>query len=161
MQPSTNDSWIIFDYEVQMYFSTRAAIANRPAPNSDQKLIIKNALVESAMLHTRILVDILLARGSSSDDLHLDHLLPASNTSHALENALVHLKSAWGNRNKPNSPCWTLNKMLAHGTRLRSASYDYGSLANAVDPHVFAAIQEITALADRPHLMKHLSQEGP
>ncbi len=154
MQPSTNDSWIIFDYEVEMYFSTRVAIANR------QDRILKNALVESAMLHTRILVDILLDRGSSPDDLHLEDLLPTSKKSKALESALVSLKSAWGNSSKVNSPCWTLNKMLAHATTLRSASHDYGAVMNAVDPHVIMAIGEIATLADRPHLIEYVSQEG-
>jgi hypothetical protein len=62
-----DDPWIVFDYEIQMYFETRNL--SRHLKTKDPKdiinIITKNAAVESQLLHTRIMTDILsMASGS-------------------------------------------------------------------------------------------------
>lgn len=159
MNRGNEDPWVIFEYEIQMYWHTRAAIANRLHPATELELTIKNALVESSMLHTRVLVDILLSKGSMPDDIHLDHLL-GGRTSPELDATIESLRTAWGNRTSVNTPCWTLNKMLAHGTSLRSDTFDYGSLANAVDPYVWNAIHQIVDITEKSHLVDYINWQN-
>jgi hypothetical protein len=97
---------------------------------------VKNAIVESALLHTRILVDLVLSRGQDADDIRLNDLLPTFESE-----ALALLKQTYGSRSAPNCPCWTLNKMLAHPTLLRSRSHDYSNMLNDL-------IRLLTAVTD-------------
>ena len=153
MSQMNTDPWTVFGYEVKMFFLTRREIAARGAPADDVGLVLKNALVESSLLHTRILADILLARGSAKDDIALSHLLPPGTASLRLTKTLANLKAAWGSRNQKGSVCWTINKMLAHPTFWRSDGYDYGAVANAVDAHIADAVEEIAVLTHRQGLL--------
>jgi len=155
MSTMQNDPWTVFNYEVEMFFLTRSEIPAHLPPQSTADQVIRNALVESSLLHTRILADILLCRGSAPDDIHLTHLLASGESSPRLATSIALLKSAWGDRNAEGSVCWTINKMLAHPTLWRTDRYDYGSVANRVDPHITAAIEEIASLSNRPQLLTY------
>lgn len=99
---------------------------------------IPNAIVESMLLHLRILVDIFLSRGADADDIKLADLLPG------LKSPLINeLRNRYGNRNTAQSPCWILNKMLAHPTMLRSNSYSYAPVLTALLPLMLPLLEEI------------------
>ena len=138
---AATNPWEIVAYEARMLFDLCRAI-NDEAFDRFPK-IIKNALVESACLHTRILVDILLSKDSGKgDDIRLNQLLPAF--SHP---SVDRLKSAYGDGRSPQPqppwPCWTLNKMIAHPTLKRGSSHDYTSTIKMLLPLIEAVWREI------------------
>jgi len=81
--------WVVYDYEEDMFrrtFLLATTDCNKFPPP------IPNAIVESMLLHLRILVDILLSRGSGDDDIKLTELLPG------FKSPLVgQLKTTYGN----------------------------------------------------------------
>jgi hypothetical protein len=101
---------------------------------------IQNAIVESMLLHLRILVDILLSRGSGNDDINLTDLLPGFKSS-----LVAQLKTAYGDSKTVDCPCWHLNKRLAHPTQIRSSSYNYDHVLHALGPLVMQLLDEIAA----------------
>lgn len=132
--------WIVFDYEGNQL---EAMCKLQQTGNATYKELdggLKNAVVESALLHTRILVDILLSRGSDSDDIRLKDILPNFQSSKIAE-----LRTIYGTRKEDDSPCWVLNKMLAHPTRLRSHEFDYTNLLNSLVPLIVALVVEVNA----------------
>jgi hypothetical protein len=127
-QPSP---WVVYEYEVDMFKQTWSAV-DMGALNTFPHLI-RNCIVESMLLHLRALVDMLLSRGSDADDIKLTDLLPDFKSPLTDE-----LRSRYGNRNTVGSPCWTLNKMLTHAARLRSASYNLRWRVEDYAAHRFA-----------------------
>ena len=105
---------------------------------------VQIAVLESALLHLRILTDILLSRGTKSDDINLSLLLPGFTPTD-----LGQLETAYGGPKVTGSPYWTLNKMLAHPTTNRSDSHDYKDLLNTMCPIVGSLIDEISAERNR------------
>src|SRR5439155_20780008 len=77
MSPASTgtDPWEIVEYEARMLFDLCRLLSSEGfKPDND---IVNNAVVESACLHTRILVDILLSKDSGKgDDILLSQLLP-------------------------------------------------------------------------------------
>ena len=75
-------------------------------------------MVESAVLHARILCDILLSRTNADDDIRLTELhLPGDvdPVSDKVDKKLLdQLAADYGNRRLSGTPCWEFNKMLAH-----------------------------------------------
>lgn len=145
----TADAWRAFEYEVQMFYATRARLKD---PGLDT--IVHNALVESSLLHTRILVDALLGRSGKSDDVTLHQLLPSAAASRDFECSLAKLKNVYGSYDLPDTPCWILNKRLAHLTRVRGDSFDYPTLYATLDPLVRAILGQVAGIAKRP-LLSH------
>lgn len=125
------DYWAAFEYEVQMFHETRARLSAY-----DNEPTVRNALIESFLLHTRILIDALLDRGGESDDINLGTLLKAVPAPTTLSESAKALKVAYGSRSEKDTPCWTLNKRLAHLTNLRGDSFDYLRLYAVLDPLV-------------------------
>lgn len=153
---ASDDSWIVFDYELQMYFETRNLLKHlRTQNNNDIKnIIIKNATVESMLLHTRIMTDILISKGKSkdNDDITLKGLLPNWCESGIGEKLIKELKNAYGNQNDINSPCWIINKMLAHPTKWRSDNFDYSVYLKQIEPAIHNLLSEIEKVIQRPIL---------
>ena len=130
--------WEVYDYEVDMFtqmlrIGTTVECHMFPQP-------IQNAIVESMLLHLRILVDILLSRGPGNDDINLTDLLPGFKSS-----LVAQLKTAYGDSKTVGSPCWHLNKRLAHPTQIRSTSYNYDHVLQALGPMVLKLLDEIAA----------------
>ena len=131
--------WEIYDYEVSMFkqmllFGTTAEECQKfPQP-------VQNAIVESMLLHLRILVDILLSRGSHDDDINMTDLLPSFKSSF-----VARLETAYGDSKTADCLCWHLNKRLAHPTQIRSSSYSYNHVLNALVPLVMPLLDEIGA----------------
>jgi hypothetical protein len=136
MVKNVDQGWVVFDYEVGMYMQMSALCMN--GCRNHFSVPIQNALVESLLLHLRIVVDMLLSKGSDDDDLTLTDLLPEFTSQHIGE-----LKSAYGTRSIKDSPCWTLNKMLAHATLGRANKYDYTRILQPLTPIIASLILEI------------------
>ncbi len=101
---------------------------------------VSNAIVESMLLHLRILVEILLSRGfdPDGDNIKLAELLPAFKSP-----LIEELGNRYGKRGSLGTPCWTLNKMLAHPSRLRSDSYHYDPVLKVMLPALLPLLDEI------------------
>jgi hypothetical protein len=138
--PASNDPWVVFDYEADMFFAMCDLLSNSNQTFAAFPHQVRNAVVESALLHTRQLADILLSRGSRTDDINLNSLIP-----NPLPARLAELGHLYGSQNTPYHPCWTINKMLAHPTTQRTASYDYTSLLSGIAPVIAEIVQEVRA----------------
>src|SRR5690349_7580886 len=115
---STPHPWSVVEYEVKMYFATHEILFN-PEAFGTLSRVLKNAVEESAVLHTRILAGVFLSKGSQKDDLRLANLFPnwATDSRYAsLKQAVNDLSHLYGKSDLENTPCWIFNKMLAHPT---------------------------------------------
>ena len=100
---------------------------------------VNNAIAESLLLHTRILMDILKSKTSQDgDDIKLTDLLPGFAPSR-----LQQLTELYGDRNTEGSPCWTINKYLAHPTKLRTDSHEYTDIVEKLRPVLLHCVDEI------------------
>ena len=136
MAKSKVDSWGVFQYETDMFTTlfevcrTRAHIYFIPA--------IRSAIVESLLLHVRVLCDILLSRDTRSDGITLEMLVPGFRPL-----GLDDLQRLYGRSDEENTPCWIINKMLAHATTVRMEFYDHAPWLSLLQPYLSAAIQEV------------------
>ncbi|MCR4411674.1 MAG: hypothetical protein NUV77_04515 [Thermoguttaceae bacterium] len=129
---------MVFDYEVMMFRKMCSLLANGNQEYADLSWYVKNAVTESAILHTRQLADILLSRGSQPDDINLQTLLPGFQPQ-----GLNTLRQHYGDNRTANTPCWTINKRLAHATSQRGDSFDYSSLLNGLVPLLEGILVEV------------------
>jgi hypothetical protein len=136
-----NAASTVFDYERNMALDL-FDIMNGSAFQTFERTL-KNAVVESLVLHTRILCDILTSKSSRDDDITLRKLLPAFTSPHVDE-----LKAAYGNSSAVDTPCWTFNKMLAHPTTHRSHTYNYASALNSIWPTMLSLLTQIDAVSN-------------
>ncbi len=133
------DPWEIVAYEARMLFDL-CRVLNGETFNANNN-VVKNAVVESVCLHTRILVNILLSKDFGEfDDIRLNHLLPGFQHS-----SVDRLRAAYGDGKpvQPPWPCWTLNKMIAHPTLQRGNSHDYTDVIKKLLPFIEEVWHEI------------------
>ncbi|HXQ38578.1 MAG TPA: hypothetical protein VN843_31545 [Anaerolineales bacterium] len=156
---AVDDPWIVFDYEIQMYFETRNLLRHSRTkhPNDVINQITKNATVESMLLHTRIMINILTSKGSENDDITLRGLLPEWYSSENGRTLIGKLKNAYGKRNEKDSPCWVINKMLAHPTRWRTDRFDYSKSMRQIEPLISELLFEMGKITHRPILAYYLT----
>ena len=133
-----------------MFHETRARLAT-----ANLETTVRNALVESSLLHTRVLIDALLNRGQEPDDVILRTLLSGLPKSPKVDQSATALRTAYGNRNQVDAPCWTLNKRLAHLTSVRGDSFNYAPLYGVLDPLVRAMLHEVAGVTQRPLLCRY------
>jgi len=150
---STSDTsdkvWRILDYEVQMFLGIDHIRSHLRVEGDAQ--LIKNALVESSLLHIRILTDIFLNRGKRADDINLGQLgFDANSIEPILAEKISVLAMAYGEASNQTSNCWILNKMLAHPTKHRTKGHDYSDLFSALNEPLKAIIEYIYECAKRP-----------
>src|SRR5262249_37382777 len=98
----------------------------------------------------RVLIEALINKNSGSDDVNLRRLLAGISTSAELLAAQTALKTVYGTGGDVDSPCWILNKRLAHLTNVRGDSFDYVPVRSALDPLVFEVRREVAAATRRP-----------
>jgi hypothetical protein len=128
-------AWVVYDYEVDMFKQTWSMVSMGVTNNFRHP--IPNAIVESMLLHLRILTEILISKGTP-DDIKLSDLLPK------FESRLVdEMRIKYGASNAAGSPCWTLNKMLAHPSSLRADHHNYDSVLSTMMPHILPLLDEI------------------
>lgn len=135
--PAGTDPWEVVAYEAKMLFGLCRLLS---VPESQpSNALIANAVVESACLHARILVDILLSKDSRrDDDIRLELLVPSFRPP-----SVDRLRVTYGDARTEQSPCWILNKMIAHPTLQRGKSYDYTGVIRRLLPLIEAVWQEI------------------
>ncbi len=148
---TSGDQWKMIEYEVKMFYATYQKLFTRSS-YSALPHVLKNALEESAVLHTRILCDVFLDHAKRSDDIALSHLLSGwPNDARCRDMRAMHdkLKSRYGKPNDPASPCRNFNKRLAHSTSHRGSEYDYRNILNELHPLIGDMIRELESLAGR------------
>ena len=69
------DQWQIIEYEIKMFYGTHKKLFTKSTYVS-LPYVLKNALEESAVLHTRILCEVFLGLSGKPDDVTLGNLLP-------------------------------------------------------------------------------------
>ena len=113
--------------------------------------LFKNALVESSLLHIRILTDIFLSRGKRTDDINLKQLgFGTNSTKPVFAEKINALTRAYGEASDQTSNCWILNKMLAHPTTHRTERHDYSALFASLNKPLKEIIEYIYEYAKRP-----------
>jgi hypothetical protein len=128
--------WVVYDYEVWMFTELRK-LDSIGTDKIFQQLIV-NAIAESTLLHLRILTEILISKGYPDDIKLKEHLLPEFKSRRVDD-----LRMEYGSSDAEGTPCWTLNKMLAHPSLLRSNSYDYTPVLNTLVPCILPLLEEI------------------
>ncbi len=73
--PLASKPWVVVEYEVKMYLTTHTIVLNQGL-FAQLPRDLKNAVTESAVLHTRILCDVFLSRAVGVDDIQLSRLFP-------------------------------------------------------------------------------------
>src|SRR5512138_44712 len=110
-----SDVWEVLGYEILMFLGTSHVRKHLQGGNGPNTQILKNALVESSLLHIRALTDIFLSRGNKPDDIHLEKLgLAVGGQDNILAEKVGALEKVYGKSGDKNSKCWIINKMLAH-----------------------------------------------
>ena len=137
----TAGAWQVLDYEIWMFRALISSnlpveLARRP-----EWQYLRNALSEALVLHTRILVELLLSRGSRPDDIKLNRLLPSFKSDH-----LQRLEAEYGRGSEENSPCWRFNKLMAHATAERSISHDYGDAITRLAPIIECILTDVASI---------------
>lgn len=177
-----NDHWEVFLYEVQMYCAmirireeigkgeSWNIVINQLTPTIvtpktkkinllDQQGLtsVMNAFIESKLLHIHVLSDILLEKGSKPDDIKLSNLLPDWKSDRDLEDFVKNLGKAYGNSQDINTPCWIINKMMAHGTAFRTSSFNYQKLFLTMDNPLKVCIKRVAVLGKKVDIVHLIS----
>jgi hypothetical protein len=150
-----NNLWKILQFEIDMFVGARGL--HRIISNTEKRLIsgidnsiISNCVVESALFHTRIIVEIFLELGNKKqnpDVIFLSDLLKNWQTEKGLVSIVNELRIAYGKSNCKNTPHWVLNKILAHPSALRTTQYNYAQVRKALDPIIEEIIQKINEIS--------------
>jgi hypothetical protein len=129
--------WVVYGYEVDMFNEMYRARSTGAYNTFPQQVV--NAMIESMLLHLRILVEILISHGPDpdGDNIKLTDLLPGFKS-----RLIQELENKYG-RGIRGSPCWTLNKMLAHPSRLRSHTYNYDHVLKVMRPVLLPLLDEV------------------
>jgi hypothetical protein len=144
------DKWSVYRYEVDMFKSLQEFVASEKTAQFPRP--VNNAIAESLLLHTRILADILLSR--NEQDLNLAVLLPGFHSTN-----IKNLEDAYGNNKIEHSPCWSLNKLLAHSTSYRGDSHDYTEIFEKVKTPIYLALEDVDS--ERAKLGEGESRPNP
>ena len=139
------EDWIAaFEYEKDMFVSLWEYLFDTRPNDDDQpeagKMAdrVRDALVESALLHTRVLVEFFL--GSSQkrgDDVWVRDLWPDFRSERTTEL----LRGVWGAGDGSHRS--NVNKRLAHFTNKRGAGADWTPLHDSVVPMLSILISEL------------------
>jgi hypothetical protein len=149
---TTNEKvWRILDYKVQMFLGIDYVRSHLRIEGVNDARLIRNALVESSLLHIRILTDIFLSRGKRPDDINLEQLgFDIDSIEQIFAEKISALLTAYGDPSDQTSNCWIVNKRLAHPTTYRTEGYDYSELFNSMDMPLKVIIESIYGYAKRP-----------
>ena len=148
---NTGDTaWRIMDYEVQMFLGIDHIRSQLTVNGSGEAQLIRNALVESSVIHIRILTDVFLSRAKWSDDIKLEQLgFDLNSNDPVLAEKISALSMAYGEASEPDSNCWTINKRLAHPTIHRTEGYNYSALFSSLNEPLRAIIEYVYDSAKR------------
>jgi len=141
--------WSIIAYEVWMYFGTRSKMKT-PTCNDD---VIRNAVVESAIVHARILCDIFLSKKSQwgGNILLADRFADWRSNSYRLKDLkskIKKLRQAYGHSKKDGSPYQVFHQKALHADQARYPTfhgYDYADQFKVLDPLSRDVVEAIEA----------------
>ena len=152
-QPDADQrAWHIVAYEVWMYFGTRSRMKTATAIEDD---VLRNAIVESAIVHARILCDIFRSRATrQSGGILLTTLSRGWKRSDPmrykdLRSRVKDLVKAYGDHGVDGSPCQIFDQKALHADQARYPSfqgYDYSDHFSALDPAIRGVVDAIEAM---------------
>jgi hypothetical protein len=136
----SSDPWVVVNYELDMLNNMCELLIEGNDEYARFSSHLRNAVVESAVLHTRNLLELLISKGGDPDDILLSSLMPTFGSK-----TVEKLRRAYGDRKTVDSPCWAFNKKLAHSTLGRTDSYDYTPHLKTILPLIQELMSEIRA----------------
>lgn len=167
-QPLTREQqercWEIFTYEIDMF----AKLSDYLSPDTEYSAsftafrpVIKNAVIESCVLHTRNVCDILLSTGRDREDIRLDDLLPGFHTK-----ALEDLGMVYGFRDMPGHAAHLLHYQALQPWQGRERESNYGPTLALMKPIIDAVLYAIrdragAAILEALENDRRRSQESP
>jgi len=148
----------VFRYEVFMYLYMYIRVTqSKFSITGLRNRARKNAYVESLLLHTRILAEILVIDDyNNKDDIKLNDFIEVEKISDKLNSLLKKLKRVYGKSQTKHTPRWRLNKMLFHASKERGISYNYSPVLIAMHELIILIIEEFSLLTNDIVLMKFL-----
>jgi hypothetical protein len=153
-------AWDIFDYEWMQFDELWKHF--QAGDHQRLPLAIRNAMVESAVLHLRIVMEMLEDEPEKPDDYWLTDLIAIADKPAGLP-ALI---DAYNNEttyaplvvaelggdpgtNMKKSPRWQINKLMFHPTKKRATEHDWTPILNILGPHLGPVIQDLRSHAVR------------
>jgi hypothetical protein len=146
--------WVVLEYEVSMFRGLPElgglGIVSPKNPKRSGWLV-SNSIVEGRVLHARNLCD--FCTSTDARDIRPCDLFDNYDTDskyNTLKGLLQRLETQYGRSDDKTRARWAFNKKLAHPTKERGESFDYGPLLNGVVPIVEEIIAELENLRGRP-----------
>ncbi len=137
--------WVVIDYEVQMYSAMRVLLKN-PRFQTPETQLVRNAFVESAGLHTRILCEFCISKVKG--DIQLESVVSDEEWK-LLKPLVTKLDTAYGKRENPNSPRTILNQKLMHPAERRGDTHDYNAVFSILHPKLDEIIVKLRLVDGR------------
>jgi len=128
-------SFVVMDYEIMMFLGVQV-LQNKVRINTTDTFLptlLQNTLAETRILHIRVLTEVFLS-GGRSDDIKIEQLLPEWHK----QNTVI-LKELDGAYKTPlpetgESPKTHIDKLLAHATVKRGASFNWTPVIERMEP---------------------------
>jgi hypothetical protein len=121
------EEWVPVEWDVGMYRQLQQYLFNTPPAFAD--LYIRDACVESVVLHARQLCGLFLQTERQPDDIRLVDLFSDWDTNREryvrARSLIAKLREIYGDSKTPGSMCWEFNKKLFHITNHREAYNDF------------------------------------
>ncbi len=136
MANNSENEWMVFDYEVDMWRKLMQLVFS--SETQLLSLTINNALVESLVLHTRMVVGMLISKENQKDDINLERLDSKFNS-----RLVGKLSQLYGSSSDSNSACHVFNKMAMHPTTWRGTSFDYAPFIELLHPTIELLLDEV------------------
>ena len=149
-----NEPWEVFEYEILMFFETQKLLIGCTLKDQNNK-IIRNVVIESLILHTRLLCDILLSRSKYPDDIVLSDLVHDSQLIE-LTKEFSDLQNVYGGSKDRTSPCWVFNKLIFHPTTHRPRNKDLTNLLITLGKPLFEVLILVDKMSNNKILKKYL-----
>ncbi len=149
MDQTEPNYWDVIRYEVDMLVNLmnlsaiqcKLAYLTSPAEIECQieelPYPLNNAIAESKILHIRNIADILREPPKEpGDDILIEPFLENLPKKDEIEGLIQEFRIEYGKSRDENTPCWEINKHLAHPTKKRSTTHNYETLINRLYPRI-------------------------
>ena len=126
-------AFVVIDYEIMMFLCGRKKL-KLAIDNDELRVFVNNALVESRVLHIRVLTEFLLSRNEKRDtDIKLNQLLPKVCVQHKAVIETLQLAYDTALPKISKSPKTLIDQLLAHATIERGSKFDWSPVINAME----------------------------
>lgn len=150
MKVTEDESWAAVEYEYMMYFRSKARKGE-----CLKDLVFHNAMVESQLVHARILADFLTTEQKNpvqKDDVTLGDLLPALRDE--LNSDIGSFAVQYGTHRAEGTPCWQVNKLIVHLTHHRAGLGQHEDLFELLERILEPVLRKVAEKSQRPVLIK-------